>query len=282
MDDSPALVLVTNSPTKLTRTSQRPTSETTIFSIYSMYGEDRPRTSWSASTTERKSHDNSISPPVPTVKIRIPENHHIAEDDVDDDDEDDAGLAYYEHNDMRYDSKQPLSTNPAALQLRPYTPSASENTSFRTSATSSATTASTSRRISHLQSDSADRDLVNLPPLPPSIPPSRYATPVPTPPRQSSPSPSNKAALKPSRSKVSLAQSEGEDMDAFHVRNTYAQLEASGVRGDGFEDGVERTRARVGPSRSSQLNADLALDDGTEKSKTLGPKELATLASVDR
>ncbi|KAG5718883.1 TBC domain-containing protein [Termitomyces sp. T112] len=76
--------------------------------------------------------------------------------------------------------------------------------------------------------------------------------------------------------------SDSEDVDAFHVRSTYAQLEASGVRGDGFEDGVERTRARVGPSRSSQLNAFAALDDGTEKSKSLGPKELETLASVDR
>lgn len=76
--------------------------------------------------------------------------------------------------------------------------------------------------------------------------------------------------------------SEGEDPDAFHVRNTYAQLEMSGVKGDGYEEGVERTRARIGASRSSQLNAQAALGDGNEKSRELDPKEIQTLASLDR
>ncbi|PFH48403.1 hypothetical protein AMATHDRAFT_149962 [Amanita thiersii Skay4041] len=79
-----------------------------------------------------------------------------------------------------------------------------------------------------------------------------------------------------------MVPSEGEDMDAFHVRNTYAQLELSGVKGDGYEEGVERTRARVGTSRASQLNADAALADGTEKKGELDPREIQTLASVDR
>lgn len=71
-------------------------------------------------------------------------------------------------------------------------------------------------------------------------------------------------------------------MDAFHVRNTYAQLEMSGVKGDGWEEGVERTRARVGASRASQLNADAALGDGQEKVRDLSKKEIQTLASLDR
>lgn len=83
-------------------------------------------------------------------------------------------------------------------------------------------------------------------------------------------------------SKTSLVPSEGEDMDAFHVRNTYAQLDMSGVKGDGYEEGVERTRARVGTSRASQLNADEALGDGSEKTQELNPKEIQTLASLDR
>ncbi|KAL0580597.1 hypothetical protein V5O48_001422 [Marasmius crinis-equi] len=83
-------------------------------------------------------------------------------------------------------------------------------------------------------------------------------------------------------SKTSLVPSEGEDMDAFHVRNTYAQLDISGVKGDGWEDGVERTRARVGASRASQLNAAAALGDGTEKQGDLDERELMALASVDR
>ncbi|KAJ8094675.1 hypothetical protein PM082_010681 [Marasmius tenuissimus] len=83
-------------------------------------------------------------------------------------------------------------------------------------------------------------------------------------------------------SKTSLVPSEGEDMDAFHVRNTYAQLDISGVKGDGYEDGVERTRARVGASRASQLNAAAALGDGTEKQGDLDERELIALGSVDR
>lgn len=76
--------------------------------------------------------------------------------------------------------------------------------------------------------------------------------------------------------------SEGEDMDAFHVRQTYALLGQTGVKGDGYEEGIERTRARIGSSRLSQMNADAAVGDGTEKSKALDPKEIELLASVDR
>jgi USP6 N-terminal-like protein len=83
-------------------------------------------------------------------------------------------------------------------------------------------------------------------------------------------------------SKTSLVISEGEDVDAFHIRNTYAMLEQSGVKGDGWEEGVERTRARVGPSRSSQLNAMGAVGDGTERARELDEREIALLSSVDR
>ena len=124
-----------------------------------------------------------------------------------------------------------------------------------------------------------------LPPLPPM-----HATPSPTPPRQPSPpllpvKPHGKHILPPvssPSSKISLVPSEGEDIDAFHVRNTYAQLEASGVKGDGYEEGIERTRARIGKSRTSQLQADAALGDGTEKNQDLDEKEIQVLRSVDR
>ena len=71
-------------------------------------------------------------------------------------------------------------------------------------------------------------------------------------------------------------------MDGFHVRNTYAQLDATGVRGDGFEDGVERTRARLGENQASQMRAANAIADGTEKSKDLTYLEVELLESVDR
>ncbi|KAG7093795.1 hypothetical protein E1B28_007440 [Marasmius oreades] len=111
-------------------------------------------------------------------------------------------------------------------------------------------------------------------------------------PASSSPTPSPKATsslpLKhpvytgSPESNTSLVPSEGEDMDAFHVRNTYAQLDVSGVKGDGYEDGVERTRARVGGSRASQINAAAAIGDGNEKKGDLDERELIALASVDR
>jgi hypothetical protein len=56
----------------------------------------------------------------------------------------------------------------------------------------------------------------------------------------------------------------------------------TGVKGDGYVEGVERTRARTGGSRTSMLREEQALGDGTEKSKELSPKELETLASLDR
>lgn len=133
----------------------------------------------------------------------------------------------------------------------------------------------------------------SLPQLPPSQSSSSQPSPAATPPRQPSPTiqtPVTPASLPlkhgpfsgtPS-SKISLVPSEGEDLDAFHVRSTYAQLEVSGVKGDGYEEGVERTRARIGTSRTSQLNALNALGDGTEKTRDLEAREIETLASVDR
>ncbi|KAG6896767.1 hypothetical protein C0992_006281 [Termitomyces sp. T32_za158] len=304
MDDSPALVLVPTIPLKFDSSSSpittkvlktqpraRPSSETTIVSIYSMYGDDRPRTSWSASsvltTSNRKSYEAGV---IPTVKVRLPDGPRLSIPQENDDSE----LAYYNEYDTTHDSG-PLSPPSSDLFVSDDT---RESLSFRTSTTSSPISrsrestnnadSSPSLRNFRIGSDSADRDLTLLPPLPPSVQSSQHASPSPTPPPQPSPAPS--PALHPAfehpiasiRSKVSLVPSEGEDVDAFHVRSTYAQLEAFGVKGDGFEDGIERTRARIGPSRSSQLNAFAALDDGTEKSKTLGPKELETLASVDR
>lgn len=172
----------------------------------------------------------------------------------------------------------------------------------------------------HFKSDSLDRDYPPLPPSAPgSLPgtPPRQRTPTPThdrtpppqrqartptPTRQRTPellgvpegtssssiSPSSSLPLKHppyipgSQSKTSLLPSEGEDLDGFHVRNTYALLELSGVKGDGFVEGIERTRARVGESRASQLNAENAVGDGSEKSQDLTSDQIHLLSSVDR
>lgn len=84
------------------------------------------------------------------------------------------------------------------------------------------------------------------------------------------------------RSDLSVTPSAGEDPDSFHVRSTYAQLDILGVKGDGIEEGVERTRARVGGSRESELRAMNAVGDKEEKRRDLSPQELQMLSSLDR
>jgi len=68
---------------------------------------------------------------------------------------------------------------------------------------------------------------VNLSPHSHSSPPTSIAPPSPAPPR-----------------------APGEDLDSYHVRAVYAALDVSGVKGDGYEDGEELTRARLGSNRS--------------------------------
>ena len=146
-----------------------------------------------------------------------------------------------------------------------------------------------SSRSSLPTKERSDRDLPPVPQdlLPSPPPPSTYVIPPPTPPLQpvSHMKPHGNyivPSVSSPSSNISLVPSEGEDVDAFHVRNTYAQLEASGVKGDGYEEGIERTRARIGTSRSSQMQADAALGDGKEKTRDLDEKEIQVLKSVDR
>ena len=86
----------------------------------------------------------------------------------------------------------------------------------------------------------------------------------------------------PQLSQVVLTPHEGEEEDAFHVRRTYAELEAVGVKEDGYSEGVERTRARIGSNRESEIRALEALGDITEKRRDLTPREIDILASLDR
>jgi hypothetical protein len=88
--------------------------------------------------------------------------------------------------------------------------------------------------------------------------------------------------LNKKRSDLSITPSAGEDPDSFHVRSTYAQLDILGVKGDGIDEGVERTRARVGGSRESELQAMNAVGDEDEKRRDLSPQEIQMLASLDR
>ncbi|KAF7303102.1 Rab-GAP TBC domain-containing protein [Mycena kentingensis (nom. inval.)] len=262
-----------NNTTAVSERHTRKSSEHTLFDLYGMY-EDAP----------------SDVPPlpakdVPSVRIsRATLNGH-------------SSLAYY---DEEPPIKPPptriidltragvlLNGPPRTSSLRPVSdcmvpsPVASyEDRRASTGHLHSPSPSSTSRRTSP-RPDS----ILGLPPLPPSRNPSPSPTPPP-PTLTQAPIPlSPSLPLKhpvSGPSKTSLVPSEGEDLDGFYVRNTYAQLDMSGVKGDGYEEGVERTRARIGNSRSSQLCAENAIGDGTEKSQELDPREIETLLSVDR
>ena len=108
------------------------------------------------------------------------------------------------------------------------------------------------------------------------VPAGDYLSPV------TSPRSSTSAVSTPESTHSAVVRSEGEDVDSFHVRSTYAQLDQCGVKGDGYDEGVERTRARVGGSRASELRAQQALGDGQEKTRELTPQEVELLQSLDR
>ena len=61
-----------------------------------------------------------------------------------------------------------------------------------------------------------------------------------------------------------------EDPDSYFVRATYAAFDVSGVRGDGYEEGEELTRARMGNGRNNLPSP----QPDTAKRLTMGPKEL--------
>ena len=73
----------------------------------------------------------------------------------------------------------------------------------------------------------------------------------------------------------------GEEPEAFFVRNTYAQLDVTGVKGDGYEEGIERTRAKLGHDRRSVQLA-VRNDARGDIRGELSDEEIQVLKSVDR
>ncbi|KAG8967968.1 hypothetical protein FRC03_008989 [Tulasnella sp. 419] len=94
------------------------------------------------------------------------------------------------------------------------------------------------------------------------------------------PLPPSRPQSRPS-SRVSSHLSEGEDADSVYVRTTYARLELSGVPGDGYDEGVERTRAR-NPGVHSNNARRQTIWEPTAQLDELAQKELDTLKNVDR
>lgn len=80
----------------------------------------------------------------------------------------------------------------------------------------------------------------------------------------------------------SNAPAAGEDPEAFFVRITYARLDASGVRGDGYEEGIERTRAKLGHDRRSVQMAAQNEARSENEERVISQKEMDMLKGLDR
>ncbi|CAG8538285.1 11346_t:CDS:1, partial [Acaulospora colombiana] len=74
-----------------------------------------------------------------------------------------------------------------------------------------------------------------------------------------------------------------EDPDSYYVRATYAALDVTGVRGDGYEDGEELTRARLGNARGTLPSPIPTTAKRMEMGgKELSEKEKELLGQLDR
>lgn len=291
----------------------RSSTETAIFTIYSMYGDDEAQTTWTASSTfedPSKDLDLSLGDSF-SYRSFFDQSKSYASDtdttyiDLSSDMKPLPNLSN-PHNRTRSSTSNgcphPLPSYPSSssrvrdtLELPPrskrVSPKLDRPKSALTSCSSFTDQEAVSPRVSHptpphSRSPSLPRstDLhISEPTL--VLTPSRPAPSlVPLPSQTSSSSPTTKQLSKLSSpsSKTSLVPSEGEDLDAFHVRNIYAHLNATGVKGDGFEEGVERTRARIRASRASEIRAEAALAGPSEKTRDLEAEEVNVLSSLDR
>lgn len=117
------------------------------------------------------------------------------------------------------------------------------------------------------------------PPVPKHLPQGAYLSPATLSHASIATSPTSVSHRSPSGSlSLSIRRAEAEDQDSFHVRATYAQLDVSGVPRDGVDDGIERTRARLGVSLDDVRNS----SDFQTRGGDLDDKELAVLGSLDR
>ncbi|KAL4067289.1 rab-GTPase-TBC domain-containing protein [Scleroderma yunnanense] len=315
LSPSPTVSDLTSSSTG----QERDSTETTIISIYSMYGDDTAA-SWSASVFEDKSRELELSLGDSFTYSNL-FNHTTSTYSRD------STCIDISPNPPRLSqlaiphepsSQSSIRSSTLLQYARPLSPGAPSSSSKRdTSDIPPCSLRVSSGRSSYQSavtscSSQADSE-ANLPPvhlkplptLPHSRPPSSLKqtdSPPPEPaldltsshpsssllPPQSFHTPSSSPATKlrsklssPS-SKTSLVPSEGEDLDSFHIRSIYAQLDTTGVQGDGFEEGVERTRARNRISRVSELRAEATLGCSPERPRDLPPEEMRLLSSLDR
>lgn len=287
--------LTTPELTPLATENERSSTETTIFSIYSMYGEAEGSWTVPVSTIDRQSPQPQVDQPerrryVRASKLTL-EDSGYSETVYDPRytkellrmestrqsngtaflpySDDDPRTSYYSTNQINPPSRPQSQRNsivvspmslPAPIGVEPpsRTNSSSSTDQVFLSPQTGPSTSKPGSRVSSIRVSAALS--------PPSL-------------RESLLPPSSHLSL---LSQVVITHHAGEDEDAFHVRRTYAELEVVGVKGDGYADGVERTRARVGSNRESGLRALEALGDMADKKRDLTPREVEILASLDR
>ena len=272
---------------------ERSSTETSIFSIYSMYGEEEGHWTLPVSTVDRQSAHPLVDQPERRRYIRASkltlEDSGYSETIYDPRSskdllqmessrqsngtallayaDDDPRTSYYSTNHKSSPSRSHSQRNSTVLSPSPLPAPIGVEPPSRTNSTGSSsdqvflspqTRPSSSKPVSRVSSLRASA-LLSPPSLRESIlpPPSHLSQSVVTP-------------------------HEGEDEDAFHVRRTYAELEVFGVKEDGYGEGIERTRARLGSNRESGIRALEALGDMADKKRDLTPQEVEILASLDR
>lgn len=293
----------------------RGSSETTIVTIYSMYEEDED--SWSASPSMlHPGKDNAVDVAVLGVDRRTstPRWSRPVEDSgyFEDDplkrasvvDKVRQSVVSTGSVQLAYAPERPLSqarsSKTHTLDARHFSNGSAQPSPSDSGRTSSYATASdgTTRPLSSSPSSPSQSRPTSSRPTsaqpntrpgsasphlsPASTPPPQALSLLATPPRSCPPRHSSVPSSPSSATSISISPAPDEDPDSFHVRSTYAQLDLYGVRGDGIAEGVERTRARVGGSRQSELRAQEALADAHEKTRDLTQQEVTLLASLDR
>ena len=275
---------------------ERSSTETCIFSIYSMYGEEESTWTIPASTANCQSRHLQVEQQgrksyVRASKLSLEDSgysetsydprfsKHLLQMEPGRESNGTALLAYAD-DDPRTSYHSIDQKNPPSRPQSQRLSIVSQQTSTVFSPTPFPTGVEPSSLTDESSDSSADQPFLTPPspskPIPPASSP-RVSAVLPPPSLRESAPPSS-----PHLSQIVVTLHDGEDEDAFHVRRTYAELEVVGVRGDGYAEGVERTRARVGSNRESGIRALEALGDIAEKKRDLTPREIEILASLDR
>ena len=275
---------------------ERSSTETCIFSIYSMYGEDEsgwtiPAPTVSCPSRHLQVEQQGRKPYIRASKLSLEDSgysessydprfsKHLLQMDTCRESNGTTLLAYadddrrtsYHSANQKTPPSRPQSRRLSAVSQQPsttFSPTPFPTGIEPSSRTNSSGSSTDQPFLSPDPSLSRPISRVNSPRVSAVLPPPSLRESVP---------PSS-----PHLSKVVVIPHEGEDEDSFHVRRTYAELEVVGVRGDGYAEGVERTRARVGSNRESGIRALEALGDIAEKKRDLTPREIEILASLDR